>query len=465
MKNKNICTLAVLSALLFSPLGATSFAFDLSLLKNDKEAQSHTYTARSLRHAEAQLSAHGDIPNISEKSYAILGQSFNLLEDKKDFCDLNLFRLFLGDMERAGLPADLSSLKNIFIVWRSQNKIDDIFVKVLNQIATLHFELIVASPTAVANQDIGSMEQTLKNKEINEQTFASIYSGYAHLSVQNPGCSIDNWIRSAGMIEEIEGRGVKKITLANSLALSKNLLTTDNFALLETYLKNDVQNWQITLNKYISILKQSKNRSRVSPLRNEDLEPNTLSSKLQKRPRGETYRESLYYRFNATQINMISSLLKKAYERMDAAKSEIVITFNRAKDTKLPEKETYLLSPMEQFRMASKMLRKDMVELSQSSFFQGMAISHEDLITAAMETGLINETLLDSAMKIDDLWNPYVPTWKKISDYALQVTGTASIFLPPPYNVIGSIALIFLSGQISKKTATPNPMDNPNVIF
>ena len=244
----------------------------------------------------------------------------------------------------------------------------------------------------------------------------------------------------------------------------QKILGDDAFALVEFYRKNEVQEWNLTLTKYLTILKETKNTSYPNPITANDLMPNKLSSKLIHKSHGQTYREYLYYRYNALQISMISDLLKKTYARMDAAKAEILITYS-ANKTDISNSETYQLSPMEQFRMASRMLRKDMVELSQSSLFGGVPISHLDLLTAALETGLINDSLLNSALKIDDLWNPYVPTWKKISNYAFMVTGTAAIFLPTPFNIISSVALVLLNGQIGKKLAKPNPQDNPNVIF
>jgi hypothetical protein len=100
-----------------------------------------------------------------------------------------------------------------------------------------------------------------------------------------------------------------------------------------------------------------------------------------------------------------------------------------------------------------------MEELSRSMFFQGVSFTHEDLITAGLESGLITADLVDSMLKVDDLWNPKIPAWKKVSDYAFRITGTATIFLPPPYNLITSIALVFTEGLIERQTQKHSQAD------
>jgi hypothetical protein len=98
--------------------------------------------------------------------------------------------------------------------------------------------------------------------------------------------------------------------------------------------------------------------------------------------------------------------------------------------------------------------------LSRSFFFQGLAPGFEDLLTAALETGMVTPTDLDPLLDVDDLWNPSVPQWKRASDLAFRITGSASLFLPPPYNTLTSVALVLINGFIDRKTRTPSQGDS-----
>jgi hypothetical protein len=138
---------------------------------------------------------------------------------------------------------------------------------------------------------------------------------------------------------------------------------------------------------------------------------------------------------------------------MDATKAELIFTS--------PGRiETIPISPMGQYYFARKLLLKDMQDLSRSSLFEGASFTYEDLVTSALETGLINSELLTAVFKIDDLWNPQVSRWSKIANYALQITGNSTIFLPPPYNVISSVALILIEGFMQRNHQNATQADS-----
>jgi hypothetical protein len=155
---------------------------------------------------------------------------------------------------------------------------------------------------------------------------------------------------------------------------------------------------------------------------------------------------------------MIEELLKKLFDRMDAKKAEVIFTYQSGS-------ESIPVSPMGQYFLARKLLRKDIDDLNRSSFFAGSPVNHEDLVTAGLETGLLDREILDSVLKIDDLWNPEVKKWQKISNYAFRVTGTATIFLPPPYNVVSSMALVFLDGILMKNSRKASQADKDYDVF
>ena len=247
-------------------------------------------------------------------------------------------------------------------------------------------------------------------------------------------------------LNSLKPKGVRYFNVA---ANTHKAISDDAFKVAEIFNNNNVQGWNITLSKYLKI---------ISSVKGTNTKTNSLSSRFKNKKEKITYRKSLYYRFNAMQISMVSDVLKKMFDRMDATKAEVVFTFHSGTES-LP------ISPMGQYYLARKLLKKDLYELSRSSFFGGAAITHEDLITAGLETGLVNSDMLDSALKIDDLWNPEVQQWKKIADYGFRVSGTATIFLPPPFNVISSIALVFIEGLVYRKSNNSNQSDNSYDFF
>ena len=129
MKNHSKKIITRSSFLLFIVwiLSSTSFAFNLDLLKNDKEAESHTYSSHELKKSQQRLTQLGGAEVVSKNAYLALGQAMNELEEKNILCDLNLVRLFQTKLEANQVPGDLNTIKNILIFWRSQNLIDDLF--------------------------------------------------------------------------------------------------------------------------------------------------------------------------------------------------------------------------------------------------------------------------------------------------------------------------------------------------
>ena len=434
----------------------SSFGFDLTILKNDKESVSHSYRDKDLRRAQEALGLNSD-PTISQKAFNLLGQSLNELEARGKPCDLPLIQNFKAKLEEAHIQNDQQSISNLLIILRSQNQIDDLFFDIIEQSNKLNEALLSTEIDGVENSDLKRAEGVLTNKKMEADDLSASYGSLSSSTLKNPGCAVDAWIRISKDFS-LSNEKQKNIRALNSLAKSKNILSDESFALAEGLRRNEVQSWTLTLSKYLEILTSTKNKSQQAHPTKFDLETNTLSSKFRDKKSNTTYRKSLYTRFNPMQISMISDVLKKTFDRMDATKTEVVFTFKSGSET-LP------VSPMGQYFLARKHLRKDIEELGRSTFFGGISITHEDLITAGLETGLVTSDMLNSALKIDDLWNPEVKHWKKIADYAFRITGTATLFVPPPYNIITSIALVFVDGIISKKANDTNSVDNSYDIF
>jgi hypothetical protein len=440
--------------LLFIPLLLTSLkagAFEMHLLKNDKELVSHAYSWMELKRAERQL---GD---SADQAFDLLGLTLQELESGKEICEIPLHRNFTRKLEENGIPSDQRNIRHLLTLWRSRQRIDDLFFEIMEQSAETGASIRWFEANKAQPWEIREMNELLTTHEISVDDIEQIYDGFKQKTLEHPGCSINRW---SGVRDQISSfsRDSNAVRLMNIAAKEKGVLNELEFQLVEFYRLNGISDWNIQLSRYLQLIKEIKNRSIGTNPRGSVFEPNDLSSKKRDRKSRITYRQSLYYRFNGTQIRMIEELLKKTFDRMDATKAEVIFTYQNGS-------ETIPVSPMGQYFLARKLLRKDMDDLNRSSFFGGNPVNHEDLVTAGLETGLLNREILDSVLKIDDLWNPEVKKWQKISNYAFRVTGTATIFLPPPYNVVSSMALVFLDGALMRNTRKASQADQDYDVF
>jgi hypothetical protein len=116
------------------------------------------------------------------------------------------------------------------------------------------------------------------------------------------------------------------------------------------------------------------------------------------------------------------------------------------------EHENYVerieLDPQSQYNLARRLMRKDMTELQMMSSFQKITITHEDVVMAALETGYISLEDIEFVIKYDDLWNPHKSTFEKVMGFVFTVGRYSTFFLPPPYNVVASIAMGIAEGIV-----------------
>jgi hypothetical protein len=424
---------------------STSFAFDLSIFKNDKEAKSRAYNSLELKLAKNKKA----LVNNDKNAFGIFGDTLSEIKKKGQLCDLSVLQQFITNLKKAGIPATHDAIVDLLILWRDQDLIDDILFEIIEQssaliqsISSIHLDKITKSESKKA-------ATLMKKNEIKLDELAANYSELNALTYENLGCSANSWLDISETFS-FKKKKTKFIRLYTVAARSNEYISPDAFDIAELLRLNDVHTWNITLDKYIRSLKGIKNTLRSKTPTAEELEKNPHSSAYKDKIEKTTHRQSLYYRFNSMQIGKINDLLLRTFDRMDSTKTEVVFTYKSGSTESVP------VSPMGQYYMAKMLLQKDLQELSNSRAFAGKPVSHEDLITAALETGLLTNEMLKSALGMDDLWNPVVKPWKKIANYAFRVTGTATLFLPPPYNIISSIALVFIEGLIHRKSANPN---------
>jgi hypothetical protein len=351
-------------------------------------------------------------------------------------------------IQRDGLPISLSDQKRIFREWRVLNWIDDLMLEILEQVIDLK--------TTLEHHQLPSL--TWMDRVLNERRFRALRVDPEALKIaldpvlkaETPTLDlslVEEWPKIASELSSLSG-GSDRISVLTTYAYLHGVLNDSQYKLVDAFRVHQVERWSLRLAPYLRMLETIKNSNRTRSPSEQDLEPNAFSSQRIFKRSSLTRRKSLYIRFSSLQVQLLVSLMKKFFHRMEADQAALVFSG-----------ESIPLSPMGQYHFARKLLLKDLKDLNRSFIFQSSPFTFEDLITASLESGLIHGGILDQVFQIDDLWNPSVHPWRKVTAFALQVTGNASVFLPAPYNVISSVALVLIEGQLhrKKRKTLPDP--------
>ena len=407
-----------------------------STLRNDKEAVSHLYSRAEWRGAKRRAGSYLETAHL-----ALIG-ALESLKVGSDLCGANFIREWHHRLEVSGLPNNSSASIDYLILLRSENRIDDLFFKIVEGDLGL-FGDPAPTPTRlprIHNRDLKKVTEYLKRANLKAEDLPRVFASFKGKSPEAPGCTLQEY---------------RKLIVAHSdipllVTAGRVYRAIDEGAarLLLDYDQWGVETTGLALEQYLPALKRVKNREKPST------GPSRFLSEKPKGSEGFTRRELLYLRYDPTQIRMLTTVMKRLFTRMDSTRTDLVFTRPDGTNEAIP------LSPMGQYYFARKLLKRDLDDLSRSFFFQGLAPSFEDLLTAALETGMVTPTDLDPLLEVDDLWNPSVPQWKRASDLAFRITGSASLFLPPPYNTLTSVALVLINGFIDRKTRTPSQGDS-----
>jgi hypothetical protein len=274
-------------------------------------------------------------------------------------------------------------------------------------------------------------------------------------------CSVGRFFRlSASLTWKNKRQRDSLLNKLNYLALEQKIISLETYNKLEIIKAHKAIDWTVNVFKYLDIVSNAKDK--LSPTGKPEVDPSEYSTKYADRKAKLTHRGRLYKNFDSTQVMMLADIILKTSKRMDAHYVAINFQYEDRPDS---EVETYVLSPMERYRLSIKLLRKDMGEVMRSDLFKNSPVAYEDLVAAAYETGLIRSEELGLILKFEEFWNPKDPKWKIYANFAFSILGTAAIYLPPPWNIVGAIALIVTQVQINKKQKKANPDDNWNVVI
>ncbi|WPU63937.1 hypothetical protein [Peredibacter starrii] len=235
-------------------------------------------------------------------------------------------------------------------------------------------------------------------------------------------------------------------------AFDNRLISQDLYKKLEQARANDLQNSTLTLKSY----HQKIGGLRLQyPLRDPNEKSNYITQKVDKEK--VSHRTRLLENYTDLQIMLMGNVIKKLRERLESPKIEILV-YN--KETLA---ETITLEPMERFRFAIRILRKEMTQLSLNTYFEGRQPGYLDLMAAAYEIGIVTASEIEELASLQDIWNPKKTWWEKARVWVNIASSVATVVIPPPYGFIPALAIVVIEAT-TEKSKNGNELD-PTSLF
>ncbi|MBY0515820.1 MAG: hypothetical protein K2P81_02850 [Bacteriovoracaceae bacterium] len=230
--------------------------------------------------------------------------------------------------------------------------------------------------------------------------------------------------------------------------LKENLITERAASELWEAMDDDISSWEISLAEYVS--KRNFLRSQF-PIPLPDERSDFVASKAGKLKM--SHRQKLYFYYSPVQITLMGNVIKKLKDRLESPRIEILVY-----DDENQVQETLTLDPMERFRFAIRVLRKEMKLLSTNNYFLGRQPSYTDLMAAAYEAGIVTAVELDQVAKLEEIWNPKKSFWDKAAVWVRMFGGVLSVVVPPPYGFLPALAITAI--EALTRDAAPDDQDS-----
>lgn len=432
-------------------------AFDVNLFANNKEAVSRLLQEKHERAIENWLSSPAFRTQALERSRNTLSSALKTFQKRKTYCDIGFSRLLKDRAKYDSLISNEDDFYGYVSYLRKANLIDDIFF--MNIMLSEKLDQSIQNSIHERKPLVGPINR--KNERTEDLDLEKLYADFKQWPDEVSNCSLGRFFNIALNLTWKDKKDRDRLLQkTNYLAFERKIISLETFNKLEVIRKQKALDWPVYTKGYIDIVTNAKDK--LAPRGKPELDPSMYSTKYVTRRERLTQRGRLYKIYDSTQIVILSEIIRKTAKRMDAHYVGINFQYDDSPDS---ETETYVLSPMERYRLAIKMLRKDMGEVMRSDLFQNTTIEYEDLVTAAYETGLIKSQELELILKFEDFWNPKEPKWKIYSNFAFSTLGTAAFYLPAPWNIVGAIALVVTETQLENRQKKPDADDNWNVVI
>lgn len=469
-KRFSVFTLLIMFAV---PAFADYSMEDVLRLRNDKEVSISSFSQRERDRIVIKYSDKDQRENITKVFYKSL---VDFLNEDDNQCDLRFIEILKKRLAENKIVTDKNILEDHLKMLRVFNGIDDIFYELLSADNKDFENLKKLNLSKKPKASIFAHKKLLENNNVKE-----LFSNFEEYPNETETCSFQEFIFIKNKIKGANGKKseneIKDLKILAKKALQEKVITLETYNKLE-YLRDEgkVQERLIFMKDYLKIIFQAKNqmtpiKQTYKPIKLED--EDKFSTERMKRFSRLTRRKLLYKKYDETEIILLAQILQKASRRMgvDPDTQSGIPYINQEFNVLQPngERRTYVerfdLDPQSQFNLARRLLRKDILEAQMMAIFNGLKITYEDLVMAAFETGYISIEDIQYVVRYDDLWNPEITKFERVSGFVFQVAGYTTFFLPPPWNIIGTIALGITEGIVDKKTNTGVDHDNPSTFI
>jgi hypothetical protein len=430
-------------------------AFDVKLLANNKEAFSRELSKEESAIASQWASKHHlKTDDLKARSLKTLAATFNEMEKIDTTCEIGLVKQLQSDAKKNEVIVDSSETLTLLSYLRQQELIDDVLYKLMRDSARVHSDFALKSDERPARP---FNVYTRQNADVDvEKMYAPLKQWPDDVKV----CTLNTYF---DVVNTITFKSAKdrdsQMSKLNYIAYVNGVIDLPKYNKLMALQENGVYDWPIYLKRYADIINNAKDKLTKTP---ETKSTHNFTVEYVSKRDKLTQRGNLYRTYNSTQVMMLAQIIEKTAKRMDARNVSINWQYT---DDPNGEREIYVLSPMEQYRAAIKMLRKDMAEVMRSEAFRGTGLEYDHLIAAAYEAGFIKSNELEQVLKFEDFWNPKTPKWKAYANFAFSLAGTATFYLPPPWNIIGAIGLVLTQTKLVNGDVAPDADENWNVII
>jgi hypothetical protein len=432
---------------------ADAHAFNIELLQNNKESFSRELTTSEFSEAQVWEKNHDLGRDLPKMVIMTLSETMNEIERMDTHCELNLVARLQENALNNKIISTKGEVLNLIGWLRTNNLIDDIFYKVIKDATYLLLEF----NNTDRQRPIRPLN--LYTRQTDEVDLEKYFAPIKRWPDETKKCTVETYYK---MIVSLTWKNERErdslVTRLHFIGLNQGLIDLETYNRLETMRKRDVLSWPVYFKRYLDIINNTKDKLTKKP---EKISSNTFAQEYVSRKESITQRTNLFKSYNSTQILILAQIIERTARRMDAK----MATINWQYGENPTDQEIYVLSPMEQYRASIRFLRKDMADVMRSEAFQTKELKYEHLIAAAFEAGYIKSQELDIILKFEDFWNPKTPRWKTYANFAFSIAGSATFYLPTPFNIIGAIGLVLTQAKIVDGEKRPDPQENPNVII
>jgi hypothetical protein len=402
-------------------------------LRNDREGET-TYNSRSDKRSVLRALKTIDA-GVLEKTY----QEVLQLSKAENLCSFDITEGLLKRIRERDF--DFNEMRGVILHLRSKNYFDDVAAKLLLEAQETQSIYVTAptSPEEISYPSDKTMKEALGVLANFEKKLKLSCFDEAYRTLYGDLLRIDKNLTSA------------HVAGIFSMALDHKVIAQETYTKLEQGRRSKLSESTLTLRAYYSKIRSLRTQY---PLRDIDEKSNFVTVKVEKLKLSR--RQKLLESYSDLQIILMANVIKRLKSRLEAPRIEILI------HGKNEEVETITLDPMERFRFAIKVLRKEMALLALNTYFNGRSPDYIDLMTAAFETGIIPSSELEEVANLQEIWNPKKTLWEKSQTWVRLGSSVASIALPPPYGFIPALAIVVIEMTADKSKKNEN---DPTVLF